>query len=182
MRLALAFLYLLGVFFLSSGCRDYDPPYFYETVSMTLSNADNSGNSPVSAGDSVNKYAYAIQLNLTMEPRSHEGADSYESDFVNEDNVNELSITCSQTFNGLVPNQSLNHLFNTSRFNELTAPYTGLFSGPSPGSDVPDSWNSKNYLLLMVPPDSSGVYTFHVSATFSDGRTLADSVTVNLYE
>jgi hypothetical protein len=186
MKLSALILSFSVLIWVLSGCTDYDPPYFYETVAMTLSNADNSGESVVSAGDSVSKYAYAIQLNLTFEPRDHEGADSYESEFKNEDTVTDLFISCSETFNGIPSNQSLNHLFNGRSgyhgYELTTSTYTSLFQSSSPGVQVPESWTSSNYLLLMVPPAAEGTYTFHVSGTFSDGRVLSDSVTVKLYE
>lgn len=182
----LSFTLLLSIScLLLGGCIDYDPPYFYETVSINLANADNSGEAPALAGDSVSKNAYAIQLDLTLEPRYHEGADSYESEFRNEDQVTDFSITCSDSFNGIVPGQLLNHLFNQyGKFHqsEITPTmYASIFSGISPGVNVPSSWNSTNYLLLMVPPITSGTYTFHVLGTFSDGRILSDSITVKLY-
>ncbi len=173
---------------LFSGCTDYDPPYFYETVSMTLSNAYNNGEIPTEAGDSVPKNAYVIQLNLTMEPREHEGADSYESDFRNEDHVTSFSITSSDTFNGIAPNLSLNHLFKIKeRYSdyELTDYYGSIFSGDKPaigvGETVPSSWISSNYLALKITPNEGGHQTFYVSGTLSDGRVLSDSITVKLY-
>jgi hypothetical protein len=178
----------LAIAFILHGCHHEYPPFFYETVSMALENADNSDVSPVLDTDSVPAKAYAIQLNLSMNLTSKDGADSNESGFSNEDRVVYFAITSPMNYNNIAPNQSLNDFFNFSTGNGTGAPitadnYTSIFSGNIGASGgAPTTWNTSNYLILMNPPASMGNYTFYVSALFSDGRSLADTISVNLYE
>lgn len=158
---------------------------FYETISIELYNADNSGLTPVSAGDSVSKKAYALEIRLTMKALVDSvDLESYNY-HINEDVVTDLQITSSTNFNGIPAHQSLNHLFRyreaDDRYSEInTTNYTAIFSGGYSAHDL--EWNANKYLLLMYPPDNAGNYTFYVTATFSDGRILSDSIPVNLHE
>lgn len=180
-------LLLLAVPLLFTSCSKPDyPPYIYETIGMSLSSADNSGETPVSDNDSVPLPAFAIQMDLNMIMTDDTKADSYESYYQNEDEVTEFRITSPSVFNGVPANQSLNHFFNYSTGAGTGAlisgpPYTYLFSGTDQVNGVVDEWSVTKYLMLMNPPSTTGNYTFIVHAGFNDGRILADTITVNLY-
>lgn len=170
-----------------AGCHEY-PSFVYETIALELSNADNSEQSPVDDADSVPKVAYAIKITYTMHVTQTEGADTYESSFQHEDNISAFTISSPETFNLVPPNNSLNSFFNYS-----TGAGTGIPIIPdnyyhfSPGgtffedASKPD-WTKNHYLMLMNPPDTSGLFTFVVDIEYSDGRELIDTVHVKLYE
>ncbi len=160
------------------------PPFIYETTEMSVTNADNAGENPVSDNDSVPRIAYALQLNLTMVTK--EKGDSYEGSYIPEDVVTEFTITSPNVFNSIPPNEPLNNFFSYYSGNgpgapvSITGTFTGLFAG-SNNFGGPDTWYTTKYLLLMEPPGSAGNYTFFVQAGFDDGRVLNDTVTVKLY-
>jgi hypothetical protein len=186
MKYALKLFLLTFILFSIVGCRGFDD-YKYETYSMVLSNADNTGLTPVDASGSAPRVAYAIKMLYSMRITESKDTDRYESGFHNEDEVSSFSVTSPDTFNMVPPNGTLNQFFNYSTGDGTGAVlspenYTIIGSGGTSFSDnsEPD-WTRSHYLLLMNPPDTTGNYSFIVDLTFSDGRQLIDSVNVILY-
>jgi hypothetical protein len=159
---------------------------YYETISIDLTNADNSGTSPANAGDSVSRHAYALEIHLLLEAIiDNTGHGNYRYN-QNEDVVTDFQILSSSDINGIPAYQSLNQLFlfrnKQGQYSDInSSTYTAVFSENYSKSNKEIQWNSSNFLMLMHPPSVAGDYTFYVSGTFSDGRILSDSVQVKLY-
>ena len=174
--------------FALSGCHSFDD-YIYEASVMALSNADNSGQTPIDASGSAPILAYAIKVDYTMHLTESGDTDRYESGFRNEDEVTSFTISSPDTFNLVPPNNSLNQFFNYS-FGSGTGntinedDYNRYASGGiffTVATNPKPDWNISHYLMLMNPPETTGNYTFVLDIVFSDGRQLIDSVNVNLY-
>lgn len=159
-------------------CNHDYAPYYYETVDVQFSNANNAGPSPVDAGLSVPVNAYAIKMYFTMELKV-KGDDIYESSFINEDNVSIFQITSLDTFDMLPPNSILNSYFyyGTGSTGYETTDYSGIANGVNRNQE---SWDRTAYMFLMEPP-VTGNYSFVVDLIFSDGREFKDTLDVNLY-
>lgn len=174
--------------FTLAGCQGFDD-YIYETIAMSLSNADNSGTLAEDVSESAPRLAYAIKVEYTMSLSEIGDTDRYESGFQNEDGVTSFTISSPDTFNLIPPNTSLNHLFNFSALGGIGTEineenYHRYVSGRvffESGANPKPDWNVSKYLLLMNPPDTAGMYTFVLDILFTDGRQLIDSVDVNLY-
>lgn len=160
-----------------------DEDYIYELTNFTVYNANNSGESPVPDGDTVPAESYAIGMNLDFTTKSGH----YGSIPVNEDVVNDVKITCSDTVNGIPPNQSLNEFFYFSTGSGVGVPieattsfYTNMFSSTT-NTNHDTFWGESCYLLMMNPPDEPGLYTFYVSVSLSDGRFFSPFIHASIY-
>lgn len=164
-------------------CSDPYPPFVFETVNFTLTNADNSGTSPVHDNDSVPKQAYSMEINLVSMLKNKSGTDINESEFENEDLVTDFKISCLTEYNGIPANLPLNGFFYFSEQQGI-----GRIIGPEMYHEIffaanrdADEWGTTKNFILMSEPEFPGNYEFVVSAWLSDGRFLSDTVNVNLY-
>ncbi|MGV3611166.1 MAG: hypothetical protein ACO1N0_09470 [Fluviicola sp.] len=176
-KLKSSYLLFLIPLLASFKCVKEPTEYVYKTLDMNLANANTSGTGPLVVENSVPKNAYGIRIQLTFSsPKVNHDYKTHR----NEDSVTEFVITSSEGFNGIAPGNSLNHLFsfrkNANQFVGISPEsYTNIFS-------ISDENTSDNYLFLAQSPNTPGDYTFHLSATFSDGRVLSKSVSVNLHQ
>lgn len=183
MKLKLFYISICALCLVS--CHEYTP-FKYETVSMELSNADNSGEGPVDASGPVPKQAYGIKLLFGMHITESTDADINESSYQNQDQVTSFNITSPFSFLNAAPNTSLNQFFNFSAgaTGSTINPdmFNRIISGSrySSSSSSPD-WTETRYLLLMNPPDTSGTYIFIVDLTLSDGREFIDTIQAELF-
>ena len=185
---------ILSFFFLIS-CKKYDN-YLYEVVNIELNNADNSGEeAEVSTSDSIPKESYSIQIEYTMNKTGVDGdyIIDRESGFRNEHQVSSFNIYALENFDTSHPlGESLNDyfLFSNGAYQKYYTTSTiesieegnkigsGNFNGVNPNAD---SWKSKQYLILMQPPQNNGTYSFVVEIVQSNNNVLIDTITVNLY-
>ena len=162
-------------------------PAAYEIVGMSLSNSNNTGETPLdSSTDSIPKQAYAIKMTLNEVMRIKTEGDAQENGFINEDQLTSLNIFSLNNFDGTHnAGSSLNSYFLTQLNSSATIDAyvsKGLIGGGKyDGGNYIDSWSTAQYLFLMTPPSLPGNQSFVVNIVFSDGRSLIDTINVNLY-
>lgn len=180
------FLFAIILFFLFS-CSKHIPAV-YEVVGMSLSNSDNTGQTPIDAVvDSVPKYAYAIKMTLNEEMRIKTEGDATENGFTNEDKLTLLNIYSIDDFDSLhLAGASLNPYFLTNLYSSATidafvsAGNIG-YGKYSDSYNYIDSWSTEQYFYLMHAPVSSNNQSFVIEVGLSDGRFFKDTVNVKLY-
>ncbi len=179
-------LFISIVSFCLASCSKHIPAEF-EVVSMSLSNAQNTGESPSeSTNNNVPKQAYAIKMILNEEMRKKTDGDAQENGFINEDKLVGLNIFSLYAFDASHPaNTSLNDYFLTSLSSSSTISNfisKGQIGGGSfKNGNYTDSWSTNQYLYLMTPPALPGPQSFVVKMDLSDGRSMCDTVNVTLY-
>lgn len=160
--------------------------YYYRLTGLNLTNVDNSGDAPVVPKDSVSKKAYRFYADFNAHVvRVGPGLDNpNEAAFVNENNVTAVNISCLQQFNPSHPaNTSLNDYFLTALSQGATISNLvryGFGSSATRNGETED-WIDNKSFYLMVPPDTTGNYTFVLQVDFEDGFHLADTTSVYLY-
>jgi hypothetical protein len=181
---------IIFVFFLLVSCKKEYDNYLYETVSINLSNADNSGENVVLTNiDSIPKESYAINVEYTMNQTGVDGdyIINGESNFKNEYQVSSFNIYALENFDTNHPSgESLNDYF---LFSSGAAYYTtntiesinNVGSGNFNGEWGVETWKSSQYLILMRPPLNNGIYSFVVEIVQSNNSVLIDTITTKLY-
>lgn len=177
-----SFIYVIGFY----ACAKHIPAT-YEVVSMSLSNSNNTSETPYDAiTDSVPKQAYAIKITLNEVMRKKTEGDAQENGFMNEDQLTSMNIFSLNNFNGTHPTgTSLNSYFLTQLSNSSTIEAFiskgQIGGGKYKDGSYTDSWSTEQFLFLMTPPDTTGYQSFVVELEFSDGRNMKDTITVKLF-
>lgn len=177
---------LCVILFCFCSCSKHIPAEF-EVVGMSLTNAENTGESPSeSTNNNVPKQAYAIKMILNEEMRKKTEGDAQDNGFINEDKLIGLNIFSLYSFDAMHPAKtSLNDYFLTSLKSSATINTfisSGVIGGGSlKNGNYTDSWSTNQHLYLMTPPVLPGAQSFVVKIDFSDGRSMCDTVNVTLY-
>lgn len=162
-------------------------PSVYEVVGMSLGNANNAGEEPADATTaSVPKQAYAIKMTLSETMLKKTEGDAEENGFINDDRLTSLNIFSLNNFDAAHPaGASLNAYFLTGLSSSATIDAFiskgQIGAGKYENGSYTDNWSTNQYLYLMTPPASAGSQSFVVKIELSDGRSMSDTVNINLY-
>lgn len=161
-------LSLCTVLLASYGCKKKGEDVFFRTLSIELKNMDNAGEVPVSSTQPIPLEAYVIRINYESEIVSG-NPDAPHAWFVNEDVLEDVSITCAQSFFGRTSGTALNDLFIPGMSTSLTMEdFGGAFGTQAHSASHSELW-------LMEHGASPGTYKFIVTVRMESGAIFSDT-------
>jgi hypothetical protein len=182
-------LVIISLWMFAAGCRTHYP-YNYIIAGLTLHNEDNSGLVPVDANtNDIPAKAYAIRLEFANELTNPEKYHNDESYYTLLNPAKTFTITSLSDFDNTHPAGSvLNDYFlygastyevnNTDSIqNKIGKIGRGKFNF---SQELPNSWTTNDYLLLMQPPAVPGNRSFVLHMELKDSTSITDTITVNL--